>query len=262
MLPFRIGTTSFIYPAGWVENVERLGPHVEDVELLFFQGESDADLPSRHEIAALGRLKNEHELSYTVHTPITAQLASSERSVRRESVEQILRVVRLCEPLDPFAYVVHVYYGSQENDPTPPGDVRAWTDWARDGLARLAEATGRPERLCVETLDYDLALLEDTLDELGVSVALDVGHLTRDGRDTSAAVVRFLEKTRVVQWHGTDPTGRDHRGLEYTPPAEGRQLLRTLKDRGFNGVLTLEVFRADDWHSSLRVLKERLGELA
>jgi sugar phosphate isomerase/epimerase len=261
MLPFRIGTTSFIRPAGWAENVERLGATVEDVELLFFEGESDADLPSHDEIVALGRLKEEHGLSYTVHTPLHAQLASPDRDLRVESVKQILRVVRLCEPLEPFAYVVHVYFGAQENDPSPPADLEAWKSWARDGLGMLVDATGIPERLCAESLDYDLVLLEDVLDEFGLSVALDVGHMARDGREISADLVRFLARTRVVHWHGTDRSGRDHRSLEHFPLAQGRRLLQILKDRRFDGVLTLEVFRPDDWESSRRVVRELLGEL-
>jgi sugar phosphate isomerase/epimerase len=113
----------------------------------------------------------------------------------------------------------------------------------------------------VESLDYDLLVLEDLFDELGLSVALDVGHLVRDGRDMRGSILRWLPTTRVVHWHGTDPSGRDHRSLEHFPPAQGRWLLQTLKHRGFGGVLTLEVFRPDDWESSLRVLQEWSGEL-
>jgi sugar phosphate isomerase/epimerase len=244
-----------------VENVERLGARVDDIELLLFQDESEVDLPDRDEIAALVRLKEEHDLSFTVHTPLGVQLASPEPDIRRKSIERILRVVGLCEPLEPFAYIVHVYLGAQENDPHRPVAGQSWKRWARDGLCRLAAATGTPEKVCVESLDYDLAVLEDLLDEFGLSVALDVGHLVRDGRDTRASILRWLPKTRVVHWHGTDPSGRDHRGLEHFPPAQGRWLLQTLQTRGFGGVLTIEVFRSDDWESSLRVLGQLSKEI-
>jgi hypothetical protein len=36
MQKFTLGATSFVYPAGWLANVERLAARVDDVELLFF----------------------------------------------------------------------------------------------------------------------------------------------------------------------------------------------------------------------------------
>ena len=35
--PFRLGTTSFIYPAGYADNVTLIGPCVDEIELLFFE---------------------------------------------------------------------------------------------------------------------------------------------------------------------------------------------------------------------------------
>jgi len=34
--PFKLGTTSFIYPDGYVPNVKMLGPYMDEIELLFF----------------------------------------------------------------------------------------------------------------------------------------------------------------------------------------------------------------------------------
>ncbi len=46
-LPFRLGATSFVYPAGWADNVERLiiETPVRDVELLFFEADRPDQLP-------------------------------------------------------------------------------------------------------------------------------------------------------------------------------------------------------------------------
>ncbi len=33
----RIGTTSFVFPASWAENVRRLAGRVDDVEILVFE---------------------------------------------------------------------------------------------------------------------------------------------------------------------------------------------------------------------------------
>ena len=90
---------------------------------------------------------------------------------------------------------------------------------------------------------------------LDLSVSLDVGHLLRDGRSLRAAVDEWLPRARILQLHGTRPDGRDHKSLTCAPRAEVEWLLRTLDERQFDGVLTLEVFDADDLESSLAVVR-------
>jgi sugar phosphate isomerase/epimerase len=114
----------------------------------------------------------------------------------------------------------------------------------------------------VEQLDYDLEWLWPVIERYGLSIALDVGHLQRDGRDLRQQVRRYLPHTRIVQWHGTEPGGRDHRSLAHFPRLEARWLLETLLAADYAGTLTLEVFRSDDFEASLRLLHELLAEIA
>ncbi len=256
----RIGTTSFIHPGSWVDNVRRLGPEFDDLELLFFEDGADA-FPSAEECRALGDEKRRHGLTYSLHTPLGASLASLDEGRRLAGVASVLRALDVASGLDPENVVVHVYHGDEERDPNRPGDLALWRERARNSL-RAILAHGVPaERLCVELLDYDYALIEPVVRALGLSVALDVGHLVRDGLDELAVLRRLLPITRIVQWHGTDPTGRDHRSLAFYPRERGRALLAALREGGFQGVLTLEVFRAEDLASSRAVLAELLGEL-
>ena len=37
LYPFRLGTTSFIYPDQYVPNVKSVGPFVDEIELLLFE---------------------------------------------------------------------------------------------------------------------------------------------------------------------------------------------------------------------------------
>ncbi|MEA2699217.1 MAG: adenosylcobalamin phosphodiesterase, partial [Myxococcales bacterium] len=123
-------------------------------------------------------------------------------------------------------------------------------------------ALGVPRRaLCVETIDYDFALLAPVIDALELSVALDVGHQLRDGRDELALVDRWLPRTGAIQWHGVEPGGRDHRSLVHYPRARALSLLRVLRRSAFAGVLTLEVFREDDLRSSLATYAELTATL-
>jgi sugar phosphate isomerase/epimerase len=263
--PYRIGTTSFVHPAGWLENATRLAGRVADVELLLFEPPAPGNVPSAGEVDALARLGRETGLGYTVHAPLGLALASEDPARRRAAVEAVSRTVELTAPLAPHAVIVHLAPGEREGDGLPE-DAAAFRRRAAESLTAVQGAARRagldPGALCLETLEYDFALAEPVVEALGLSVALDVGHLARDGVAFDAVVARNLGRARVVQWHGTEPGGRDHRSLRHYPREDGRRLLRTLRAAAWAGVLTLEVFRADDLHDSLAVLAELEREVA
>ena len=257
----RIGTTSFIYPGGWLYNVERLGPYFEDVELLFFESEGPHAFPSPAECQGLARAKRELNLSFSLHTPLDASLASEDDQKRRAGVRAVSRAIEAAASFEPEAYVLHVYFGEAEHVDRRPADVERWRARATESLLEII-GQGVPSRqLCIEQLDYDFSLVEPVIDALDLSVALDVGHLVRDGQDELAALDRYLPRTRIVQWHGTDPADRDHRSLVHYPLPRARALLSRLLDANYGGVLTLEVFREADLRSSQGLLSDLLEEL-
>jgi sugar phosphate isomerase/epimerase len=255
---FRIGTTSFIHSAGWLENATRLASVVADVEILCFDGDPAA-LPSPEEVAGLAALKARTGLTYSLHTPLEASLASEDEVRRREGVSRVLRAIERTRPLAPEAIVVHVYLGDREGD-APPADLAAFRRRAARSLSEIVTAGVSPRALCVESLDYDFELVAPVVEELGLSAALDVGHLQRDGRPVAPLLARHLHRARVVQWHGVEPGGRDHRSLRHVPEAAARALLDTLRGAGYQGVLTVEVFGERDLMESLAVLEELLRE--
>jgi sugar phosphate isomerase/epimerase len=258
-LPFRIGTTSFIHPGGWLSNVQQLANRVDDIEILFF--ESDA-YPDPDEVHALAEWKARAGLTYSLHTPLDVSLASEDEARRQASVAAVQRAIATAAPLRPEATIVHVYLGDREHDEHIPADLRAWRHRAARSLGTLLADGIAPRDLCVEVLDYDFALVEPVVVELGLSVALDIGHLIRDQRDEHALLDRHLRRTRVIQWHGVDPRGRDHRGLSHYPRDRARRLLARLVDEAYAGVVTLEVFDAVDLDESLAVVASCLEELS
>jgi adenosylcobalamin phosphodiesterase len=256
----RLGTTSFIYPGSWLHNVQRLGPDYDDVELLFFE-DHDAAYPGVEERRGLLRCKRDLELTYSLHTPLSASLASEDEPRRRLGVASVLRALDVASSLEPENVVVHVYHGDGEHTEERPRDLQSWRQRAAESLAAIIASGVPAQHLCVERLDYDYALIEPVVRALGVSVALDVGHLVRDGADELGELERWLGQTRIVQWHGTDPSGRDHRALEHYPLERARSLLRALRDARYAGVLTLEVFREADLTSSRALVDQLLAEL-
>jgi sugar phosphate isomerase/epimerase len=256
-VPFRIGATSFIYPARWLSNVERLAGRVDDIEILLF--ELECGVPDEAELRALVEWKGRAELTYTVHTPLNVSLASDRESQRQRAIEQVCRAIELARPLRPHAYIVHVYLGDCEHD-REPSDLPAWRRRAAGSLEAILDSGISPADVCVETLDYDFSHIEPVVDDLGLSVAIDLGHLHRDARPEQEFLLRNLHRTRVIQWHGVDPSGRDHRSLKYYPPERARWVIDTLLRTSYRGVLTLEVFCEADFEESLAVVRSLLAE--
>lgn len=248
----RIGTTSCIWHDYMLPNVVKLAPLVDDVELLLFDVERD--VPGAADISQLVRLKHEHALSYTLHTPLDASLASADEARRALGVDKVRRAIAWARPLEPLAHTVHVYLGDGERDAAPPADLDAWRDRACRSLETLlAEVPARA--LSVECIDYDFSLIAPVVRALDLSVSLDVGHALRDGRALAPLVGEWLDRTRVVQLHGTRPDGRDHKSLAYAPRGAVEWLLGTLVERQFGGVLTLEVFDPSDLDASLALVR-------
>lgn len=262
MRKFRIGATSFVYPAGWLANVERLAGRgkIHDIELLFFDPFGPGGLPDARELAGLSEFRK-RGLGYSVHTPLSASLASEDEARRLAGVRDVLRIIDYCQLLDPHAYVIHVYCGDEEGG-ARPRDLDAFRERAATSLRALVASGVPASQLCVEYLDYDLDLLRPVLEALDLSIALDVGHLLRDGRDWRAILDRYLPRTKLVQWHGTAPGGRDHKSLAHLPRETASAVLRALGDAEYSGVLTLEVFNPNDFEESLALVDALLGECA
>jgi sugar phosphate isomerase/epimerase len=254
----RLGATSFVYRDHVVPNVERLAARVDDIEILIF--DVDEDLPAPADVARLVALKQEHRLSYTVHTPLDASLASADETRRQRGVDKVRRALDWARPLAPHGHPLHVYLGEREHDPEPPRDLDAWRERARRSLATLIADGHEPRALCLELIDYDFELIHPVVQALDLGVALDVGHLQRDGKALDVALDRYLSRTRIIQWHGTEPGGRDHKSLRHLPQNAAEQLIRRLIRDRWPGVLTLEVFAEADFEESLEMV-DRLVNL-
>ena len=131
-LPFRIGTSSYIWPDDILPNVVQLAPLVDDVELVLFESdEYGSNLPSEAVIAELQQLARAHDLTVTVHLPLDLRLGD-EGAVRDVSLEKARLVMERTRALDPFAYIVHLD-GKAIQNLSPPTVLRPRqaTDGAR-----------------------------------------------------------------------------------------------------------------------------------
>ena len=135
---------------------------------------------------------------------------------------------------------------------------RLFTESLRDSITMLLKGTAVPaSSFCAENLNYPFELVWPVVEEFGLSVTLDVGHLEFYGFPTADYLKRYLHKTRVLHVHGT-VDGKDHNSLSYLKPEAlellmGELALHPLASR----VFTMEIFSQEDFDSSCRVM-ERL----
>lgn len=248
--PFRIGTTSFIYPDLYSENVRKLGPYLDEIELLFFESRDPECFPSDYEINELVRLKEEFDLSFNVHLPTDVDLSTPDPTERETAISNLLKVINMTSPLNPVTYTLHIPF-----DPERSGGEALWRAYSFKGMRSLL-AHGIDSRLIsIETLMYPAEMLKPILDEFNLSMCLDVGHVILGGGDPLSVYETFKERISIIHLHAVHK-GCDHVSLDLFDPQTFSQIRSILKD--FSGTVSIEVFSFDDLERSLNHLRDVL----
>ena len=255
--PFRFGTSSYIIPADIIPNVEFLKDKVDDIELLLFESDEFSNLPAPADIRKLVQLADAWSLTYSVHLPLDVYLGHPEQAERERSVGKCLRVIDLTRELPKSAYVMHFEVGSgvDINDFSADRQQR-FRDALRDSMAMLLKGTDEPAAsFCVENLNYPFELVWPVVEEFGLSVTLDVGHLDYYGFPTADYLKRYLHYARVLHIHGT-VDGKDHNSLSYLNPETLDLVMNALtEDAVTSRVVTMEIFSQADFDSSCGVME-------
>ncbi len=252
--PFKICTTSFIYPDHYIPNVKMLGPYLDEIELLLFESRGPDALPSRTVITELRRLAAEFDLSYNVHLPTDISICDRDPARQQQAVETMIRVMELVRPLKASALILHVPFDEKSYDESI---VANWRDRVYKNLEILLSVVENKNIIAVETLDYPLDLLEDILADLDLAICLDLGHLMVYDYDLLEVFNKYGFKTSVLHLHGVE-NDRDHMALDRLSENLASSVLQVLKR--FTGVVSLEVFSFDDLISSLNYIENRWTE--
>jgi sugar phosphate isomerase/epimerase len=255
LYPFKIATTSFIYPDHYIPNVRMLGPYLDEIELLLFESRGIDVLPSRAVIRELCRLAGEFDLSYNVHLPTDISISDEDPARQQRAVATMIRVMESVRPLDPSALILHVPYSEKSYD---ENIVEIWRDRVYQNLVKIKSASEMQDIIAIETLDYPLELLEDIVLDLDLYICLDLGHLMVYDYDLIEVFNRFSFKTTVIHLHGVE-NDRDHTALDRLSKKSTSTVLRILKR--FTGVVSLEVFSFENLDSSLRYIENHWGNL-
>jgi sugar phosphate isomerase/epimerase len=241
--PFRLGTTSFIYPADYVTNVRQLAPHLDEIELLLFES---ANLPPRDDIEELQHLAADHDITYNVHLPMDVNLASDQPERRQTSIAAIAKAIDRVAPLAPTTLTLHLNFnGTGKRD----GDVNAWQTRAAESITLLLKTTGiAARRISIETLDYPPFWLAPVVQMLGLSVCVDVGHVILYGFDLVQVLDLFAAQTTLMHLHGV-AAGKDHLSVHHLKSDDRYTVSRFLQN--FTGSVSIEVFSLKHLNESL-----------
>ena len=251
IFPFKLGTTSFIYPDHYIPNVKMLGPYLDEIELLLFESLPADALPSKAVIEELSDLARKYDLTYNIHLPTDVSISAAQPEQQQQAVNTVLSVIDRVAPLCPTAYSLHIPYSQKSFD---PDTVNSWQRCVSKNLKKILAGGIAAQSIAVETLDYRFDLLNDILAELNLSVCLDIGHLIAHGYDLNALFNKYGDITSIIHLHGVK-SGRDHLALDKLPPKFSEPVLTILKR--FSASVSLEVFAFDDLKFSLAFLEKQ-----
>lgn len=243
--PFKIGTTSFIYPDFYVPNVKMLGRFVDEIELLLFEASPVAALLSTTVINDLKRLSHELQVSYNIHLPTDISISDPNPVKRKRAVDLLINIIERVAPLSPSSHTLHVPYPA---DLTDDDHSKVWQDVVYHNLEKILHAGVLPDKIAIETLDYPFEKIENIVKELKLSICLDLGHFILHGYDMTTFFYKFAHHIPIIHLHGIHQN-RDHVSLQNLPAEMMKSVLKLLAD--FTETVSIEVFSFTDLKNSL-----------
>lgn len=246
--PFKIGTTSFIYPDYFIPNVRMLGPYLDEIELLLFESDSIDTLLSKSVISDLIQLAENFNLTYNIHLPTDISISDPDPKKQQRAVDILIRVIDQTADLLPSTCTLHVPYTNLSFE---DNTVRRWQNLICNHLGKILAKGIPPEKLALETLDYPIDILAEIIERLNLALCLDIGHLIVHGYDIQSIFNSYAELIPIIHLHGVDHC-RDHLALDQLPERLLRTVIWILKN--FKGTVSLEVFCFQHLDTSLRFL--------
>ena len=239
-------------------------------------------LPTVHQpktIRSLTRLKDELDLTYTIHLPLwSVEPSTPLEQVRRGSVQALVEHIQQTLPLEPEVLVLHAtgalaaeFYRMDLPELAKDFILKLFQVKARESLEWILEETGIPSRLLeIETIEFPFELTIELAEVLDLSICLDTGHVIV-GFSGPITVDQALEasKMRLAEvhlhdgpWQGPERKigyHQDHRPLGKGDLDVGC-FFNQLEAVGFKGpiVFELEVHEA---LTSLEVIRELRPDL-
>jgi sugar phosphate isomerase/epimerase len=251
MFPFKLATTSYIYPDHILPNVAMLSPFVDEIELVLFESEGQNNLLDEGEIRDLKSYSVHHGVGFNVHLPIDLFLGDRSQEVRTREISVIKKIIKQTLCLNPSVYTLHLELGDRNGQEET--DVEIWRRHTIQSVEELSQAGIEPGRISIETLGYPFEWIEDIVKDFGFSICLDIGHILTYEQDLQGYLEKYLVRTSIVHFHGSQ-NGIDHLGIDRLPKSALETILSHLSN--YHGIVSMEVFSIDDLKRSLITLEE------
>ena len=251
--PFTLACPSFVYPAGYLENVVHLAPFVDEIQLLFFESRPQS-MPTPELIRELADVAADECITYNVHLPSDLFPGHPDRDQRRRATDVGRQYLERCAPLAPSTYTLHLNRNPVDLPPLP---VEQWQAHLADTLDRMLPPDLDRRQISVETLDYPFEQVAPVVVAADCAICMDMGHLMVHDVDISAFFACWKERITVVHLHGV--AGQtDHLPLPRLSEGRAQAVLTILKS--FAGVVTVEVYSHAGLNASLAFLADRWPE--
>ena len=252
MFPFRLGTTSYIYPDPILPNEVKLAPYLAEIELVLFESEGQDNYPDDAELRDLMNFCVYGEVAFNVHFPFDIFLGDRDQKVRSSGISVVKNVIERTLCLKPSLYTLH--FDVRDRNGQEETDTEAWRKRILRSVEEMKELGIELERISIETLSYPLEWIEDILKKFEFSVCLDIGHMLIYNLDIQGYLKKYLPQTSVIHFHGAQD-GVDHLGIDRL---NGKMVdLILSKLQRYTGILSVEVFSFGDLKNSLEVLEQR-----
>ncbi len=261
--PFRLATTSYIYPDEIIPNVAKLGPFFDEIELVLFESKEPDHLPDPDQVNHLIELSELHQLGFNIHLPLDVSLGDECDDVRAQGTSITKTVIERTLPLNPSLYTLHLDF----INPSPPSlrkkweggliqerDIEAWRRRVSLSLKEILNDGIQAKRISIETLAYPFEWIEDIVKEFGLSICLDIGHILTQSYGLRHYLKTYLPSTSIIHLHGVY-NGSDHLGIETLSESDLNLILSSL--RHYHGIVSIEVFSINELMSSLSILEEK-----
>jgi hypothetical protein len=268
--PFKLSTTSYIYPDKIIPNVTRLAPFFDEIELVLFETKGPDGIPDPVTIDHLIKLSELHQLGFNIHLPLDLSLGNECNDVRTHGVSMTRTMIERTLPLNPSVFTLHLDF---INPPIPSlprnsvatslrgsettiqeTDIKAWQGRLGRSLKEILAGGVESRRIAIETLGYPFKWVEESIKEFGLSICLDIGHILKNDYDLAYYLRTYLPRTSVIHLHGVHK-GSDHLGIQTLPEPVLNLILSSLRD--YHGIVSIEVFSISELTNSLSVLEEK-----
>ena len=263
MFPFKLSTTSYIYPDHILPNVAMLAPFLDEIELVLFESEGHDNYPNDTQIKDLMSYCLRQDIAFNIHLPMDISLGDENEEVRARGISVVKGVMERTLRLNPSVYILHFDF---LNPPSPPllkggkggfvqeTDIETWRRRLFRSVEEMAQSGIQLNRVAVETLAYPFEWIEDIVEESGFSICLDIGHILITGQDLRLYLDKYLPKASIIHLHGFQ-NGIDHLAIDRLPKPALKLIFSHL--RSYHGIVSIEVFSLDDLKRSLFTLEEK-----